>query len=544
MAPDAAAAARLFAADPAGTGIRLRCPAGPERDAFLALLRSLLPAGAPWRRVPLQIADDRLLGGVDLAATLAAGRPVESRGLLTEAEGGVVVLAMAERLPGATAAKITAAMDAGARFGVIALDEGGEDEQPPAGLLDRLAFVVTLVMPGLEPGIHGVQPPPASDGVTPSAPGSSPGMTCIEILCAVAAQLGIASIRAPLLALRAARAAAALAGRAEPAEADLTLAVRLVLAPRATRLPEPAEQEAEPEPDENPDPGESTKPLEDRVVEAARAAIPAGLLAQLAAGTMRTRTPGKAGALGRSGRRGRPAGVRTGDPRRGDRLNLIETLRAAAPWQGLRRKPGGACIAVRPSDFRVTRVKPRSETTTIFVVDASGSAALARLGEAKGAVELLLAECYVRRDRVAVLAFRGKTVEVLLPPTRSLVRAKRSLAGLPGGGGTPLASALDAGAAMAGDVRRRGGTPTLVLLTDGRANVARDGTGGRARAEADAVAAAKLLRAGAFRTLLVDTSPRPHAPTERLAAQMGARYVPLPYADSAAISRTVMEANR
>ena len=71
-----------------------------------------------------------------------------------------------------------------------------------------------------------------------------------------------------------------------------------------------------------------------------------------------------------------------------------------------------------------------------------GILVLADVGER--AVELLLADCYVRRDEVAVIAFRGKGAELLLPPTRSLVRAKRALAGLPGGGGTPLAHALEA----------------------------------------------------------------------------------------------------
>ena len=130
------------------------------------------------------------------------------------------------------------------------------------------------------------------------------------------------------------------------------------------------------------------------------------------------------------------------------------------------------------------------------MVDASGSAALNRLGEAKGAVELLLAECYARRDQVALLAFRGRAAELLLPPTSSLVRAKRSLSALPGGGGTPLAAGLDAALAAAAAERRRGRTPTVVLLTDGRANVARDGAGDRARAEADALAAARARARG------------------------------------------------
>jgi len=176
------------------------------------------------------------------------------------------------------------------------------------------------------------------------------------------------------------------------------------------------------------------------------------------------------------------------------------------------------------------------------VVDASGSQAFNRLAEAKGAVELLLADCYVRRDRVAVLAFRGTAAQVLLPPTRSLVRAKRSLAGLPGGGGTPLAAGIDAGFVMADGIRRRGGTPTIVLLTDGRANVAQDGKGGRARADADAVAAARQVRAARLTALLVDTSPRPHPASQRLAAEMDARYVPLPYADAAALTRAVRAA--
>ena len=137
-------------------------------------------------------------------------------------------------------------------------------------------------------------------------------------------------------------------------------------------------------------------------------------------------------------------------------------------------------ILIRKDDFRIARFKQRSETTTIFVVDASGSAALHRLAEAKGAVELLLADCYVRRDQVALIAFRGISAELLLPPTRSLARAKRSLAGLPGGGGTPLAAGLDAAFALADLILRKGQTPTVILLTDGRANVARDGGAGTA----------------------------------------------------------------
>jgi len=153
-------AAALFAVDPVGLGgVVLRSSAGAPRERWLAQLRDLLPADTPWRRVPAHIDDDRLLGGLDLAATLQAGRPVAQRGLLAEADGGVVLLAMAERLRAGTAAALAAAIDAQAvvterqgigtrqasRLGVVALDEGlADDERVPARLRERLAFHVTL----------------------------------------------------------------------------------------------------------------------------------------------------------------------------------------------------------------------------------------------------------------------------------------------------------------------------------------------------------------------------------------------------------------
>jgi magnesium chelatase subunit D len=239
--------------------------------------------------------------------------------------------------------------------------------------------------------------------------------------------------------------------------------------------------------------------------------------------------------------------VRRGAPRGGARLNVLETLRAAAPWQRLRSRKTGADrnarVIVLREDFRINRFKHRSQTTTIFVVDASGSSAAHRLAEAKGAVELLLADCYVRRDQVALIAFRRQGADLLLPPTRSLVRAKRSLAGLPGGGGTPLAAGIDAAVALAEAVRRRGETPIVVLLTDGRANIARDGTSDRPRAIADSLAAASTARGAALTTLVVDTSPRPEPHAGQLAVALGARYLPLPRADAHVLSTAVRSAS-
>lgn len=573
----------LFAIDPTGLGgVRVRAQAGPVRDAWLALLQSLLQ-GRAWKRMPAAIGDDRLLGGLDLPATLAAGRAVLQPGLLVEADGGVLVLAMAERLPPATAARVAQAMDTGsvtiardgldlqrrARFGVVALDEASGDDEPLAAALhDRFAFDLDLraISPRVCMNDQLQQMAQASSGDLDAAREGLSAVTLpvplMEALCGTALALGVDSMRASLLAVAAARASAALDGNVTAADDDARMAAALVLAPRATRLPPPpepeqsAEQAAEPPPEagaeasqDRPPPPAGDAALDDTVLEAAKAAMPAGLLSQLLTGAALQRTrqtsAGKAGAAQRGGQRGRPIGSRRGSPVQGQRLHLIDTLRAAAPWQRLRRALQPTAVArvlVRPDDFHVARLRQKTATTTLFVVDASGSSALHRLAEAKGAVELLLADCYVRRDQVALIAFRGREAELLLPPTRSLVRVKRSLSGLPGGGGTPLATALDAAALLADSLQRKGQSPLVVLLTDGRANVARDGSGGRERAQSDALEQARRLALLQAPLLLIDTSPKPQREAAELAHAMRARYLPLPHAGAAAVSHVVQQA--
>jgi magnesium chelatase subunit D len=574
---NACEAAAIFAVDPAGVGgVSLRALAGPARDRWMALLRSLLPADTLLRRVPLHIRDERLLGGLDLAATLRAGRPVAEQGLLAEADGHVLVLAMAERLTTGAAARLTASLDQGEvvlerdglalrrplRAGVVALDEAiADDEAPPAALLDRLAFHVDLT--GIAISGLDVIGPDAADIADARVllPQVRVEADSIEALCATTLALGIGSARAALLALRVARIAAALDGRDLVNTEDAALAARLVFASRATRLPnaEPAEappSEEDPAPDDPPPPDDSDAgedgepeappvPPEDLVLAAAQAAIPAGLLAQLTSNAMsagRQRTPGRAGASQASRLRGRPIGVTRGELKAGVHLNLVETLRAAAPWQRLRQAhaaPGAARVKVRGDDVRVTRFRQRARTTTIFVVDASGSSALQRLAEAKGAVELMLADCYVRRDQVAVIGFRKTSADLLVPPTSSLVRAKRSLAGLPGGGTTPLACGIEAALALADAVGRKGDTPVIILLTDGQANITREGTQGRPKAQSDALSAARAIKAAGIRSILLDTSPRSQPLARGLADAMGARYVALPAANAATMAKAV-----
>lgn len=564
---DALLAAKLFAIDPVGlAGIVVKGGPGPLRDRWQAALAAFFPSGTPFRRMPPAIADDRLLGGVDLLASLALGKPVLQRGLLAETDGGIVVIPMAERLDAGGAARIAAVLDSGevrlerdgvagllpARLGVVAFDESREEERVPEALTERLAFHIDL--DGLAAGQFQAQDHNdlrrARDFWSRV---QSLSISHLEALAAAAASFGISSVRPVLLAARAARAAAALAQSEAIAEEHVLLAARLVLAPRAIMAPEsesppeqPEEQNRQEEEREQKqdDPPEGMGDLQQMVLEAVAAALPPGLLDQLRSGTapMGRRGAGSgAGAQRRMLHRGRPAGCRPGMPRPG-RLAVIDTLRAAAPWQKLRREESGGspgAVLLRREDFRIRRFVQRRDATIVFCVDASGSAAFHRLAEAKGAVELLLAEAYAARTHVALVSFRGQSAEILLPPTRSLSRAKRLLNHLPGGGGTPLASGIDAAMEVALIERSKGRDPLLILLTDGRANIARDGSLSRTTAMAEAELSASTVRASRLRAVFIDTSPR-HVPgAAPLAAIMQARYVALPYVDAASVRDAV-----
>jgi magnesium chelatase subunit D len=591
---DVAIAAALFAVDPAGLGgVVLRGGPGPDRDRAVSRLRELVPAASPWIRVPLHVTEDRLIGGVALAETLRSGRLIVERGVLAAANGGVVVLPMAERLGGEVTSRVCAALDRGelpverdhvsavarCRIGVVALDEGIDEERIPAALSERLALRVATDSPDARTPFDADLGPDACERARTLLPRVSTPDAIIEALAAAAFALGIASSRAPLLAARAARAHAALRGRPRVEDEDAAVAARLVLGPRASRRPdesdgEPAASEPRESPDDDPESrgAEAPEPPEDGgrddsgdlgvdrapqnvVLEAAKTGIPPGLLDALGGGRDRgasARSGGKSGAARVSTKSGRPMGARAASPRDGERLHVVETLRAAAPWQPLRGREAAQALRrapldgersrrllVRKEDFRVRQFQERAETCVIFCVDASGSSALQRLAEAKGAVEQVLADCYVRRDQVALVAFRLTSAELLVPPTRSLARVRRCLADMAGGGGTPLACGLDAALALALDARRRGRTPLLVVMTDGRANVARNGAGGSIAPLQDALGSARAVRASGVRALFIDTAPRPRPEAKQLAKEMAAKHLPLPYLDAKGISREV-----
>ncbi|MFN7641077.1 MAG: magnesium chelatase subunit D [bacterium] len=575
-------------------GICLHAPHGPVRERWLAELGGL---GLPLVKVPGSVDSERLLGGIDLSLTRQTGRLHWQAGLLQQADRGLVCLPMAERFAPALVAPLVQVMEtrqvqaaqalpAAARFGVVALDESLPDEPGVhASLRERLG--IWLDLQALAPSDLEDLQRHASTGVQPGAD-TAPQAAALEsadreaararlaqmqssdaqlhALCSAALALGITSLRVPSLALQVAGAHAALMDRTALEEEDLGFAARCVLAPRATQWPAdspdaPAEQDsgddspAPPQSEEAPPPFEDCPPeadspasepsvqeLQELLVAAALASLPAHMLDALM--TRQAAACGKT--AGRSGQtragqlRGRPLPPRPGRPGGQAWLHVLATLRAAAPRQRLRhRADPRQRVAIRAEDFHVHRYQQRASTCVILALDASGSAALQRLAEAKGAVELLLQQSYARRDSVCIVAFRGAQAQLLLPMTRSLVRARRAMIGLPGGGGTPLAMALQLAQEQAALMQRQGITPLLVVLSDGRANVSLQGIGGRAQAQADALTCARAWRLGGHRALWIDTSAQPDPQAQALAASMAASYLPMPQVQAQRVAHAV-----
>ena len=389
----------------------------------------------------------------------------------------------------------------------------------------------------------------------------------MHALCAAAWGLGIGSLRVPSLALRVACGHAALNGRQTLDTEDLSFAARCVLAPRATQWPTDSSdtssedntkdnaedntetEESPPVPpqkpeaptaenaeenanDQAPAPAEPTaEDLQEMVVAAALASLPPHMLDALLTrqGATGHNTAGRSGQQRAGSQRGRPLPPRPGRPGGQARLHVLATLRAAAPKQRLRQTHNTGRVAIRGEDFHIQRYQQRTSSCLILALDASGSAALQRLAEAKGAVELLLQQSYARRDSVCIVSFRGAQAQLLLPMTRSLVRAKRAMTGLPGGGGTPLAGALKMAHEQAAQLQRQGVTPILVVLSDGRANVTLQGLGGRTQAQTDAHNWGQQWRLSGHRALWIDTSMQPDAQAQQLANTMGASYLPMPH---------------
>ncbi|TLM99110.1 MAG: VWA domain-containing protein, partial [Actinobacteria bacterium] len=217
------------------------------------------------------------------------------------------------------------------------------------------------------------------------------------------------------------------------------------------------------------------------------------------------------------------------------------TIRAAATSGSPSGSTCDLAVEVGPDDVR-SKVRMRKVGASIvFCVDASGSmGASKRISAVKAAVLDLLVDAYQRRDRVALVSFRGDRADVVLAPTASVELANLKLKNLPSGGATPLAHGILRSLDLLESERRRqpGTVPWLVLLTDGRANVGLAGGLG----SDDAKAAAVRLAAAKVHTIVIDTSAGGESsPARELARMSGGEYVRLASVDERTLAKAVRE---
>jgi magnesium chelatase subunit D len=238
--------------------------------------------------------------------------------------------------------------------------------------------------------------------------------------------------------------------------------------------------------------------------------------------------------------RGRYAGASL-QPERGARSVAVDaTLRAAATRLS---RTDDAARSLDADELRFKRFKGKAGTLFVFLVDASGSMALNRIGQAKGALARLLRRSYVDRDRVALISFRGRDAQVLLAPSASVSRARRLLDEMSVGGGSPLAAGLARSLEVARRAKDAGAQRIrLVVFTDGRANVPLadedkpstnvlpSNAARKARIADEVARLGASLRAACAGSLVIDTQARftSGGEGEFLAGALGARYLRLP----------------
>jgi len=588
----------LLAVDPSLGGVVIPSAVGSGKSTLARAFADILPEGTPFVDLPLNVTEDRLIGGVDLEATLATGQRVVQHGVLSRAHKGVLYVDSLSLLDSSAVSHI---MDAMSR-GVVLVEREGLSEVHPAdfmlvgtydpsdgevrmGLLDRIGIIVPFAtqndyrarkkIVSIVLGIRDAEDTQDElrmlRGLIEAAREqlSHVSMTKEQIkgLIQTAISLGVEGNRVDIFTIRCAIASAALAQRTEVDDEDLKLAVKLVLVPRATRMPEreateeemqapdePPEEEAPETEDENAPPDEpdadadeeqeeTPDMIEELMMDALETELPDNILNISLASKKKAKSGSRGEAL--NNRRGRFVRAQEGEMKSG-KVALIPTLISAAPWQKTRKaekeKKGikTGALVINKEDVKIKKFRDKSGTLFIFMVDASGSMALNRMRQAKGAVASLLQNAYVHRDQVALISFRGKQAQVLLPPSQSVDRAKRELDVLPTGGGTPLASALITAWETAKQARTKGISQIMfVLITDGRGNIplaaAYDPTAEKApkeELEKEIEAIALTIQADGVASIVVDTQmnylSRGEAP--KLAQKLGGRYFYLPNA--------------
>ncbi|BCI82115.1 hypothetical protein MTY66_37400 [Mycolicibacterium sp. TY66] len=577
----------LCAVRPDIGGVLIRGEKGTAKSTAvrgLAKVLAAVDADARLVELPIGATEDRVVGSIDLQKVLRDGEHAFSPGLLARAHGGVLYVDEVNLLHDHLVDVLLDAAAMGrvhierdgvshsheARFMLVGTMNPEEGELRPQ-LLDRFGLTVDVYASrdvdvrvevirrrmSYEADPAGFAERYAVDDAELAgriakarAAVASVSLPDNELrrIAALCAAFDVDGMRADLVVARTAVAHAAWRGASAVDAEDVRVAAELALPHRRRRDPfddpglDPqqlddamaqaeAEAQSQPEPDPESDPpgGGVSADSSEEAAPQGNSAGPGSASRPSAppSATFRTRAlvvPGVGeGAPGRRSRARNRTGTpisATDDAQAGHGVHVFGTLLAAAD-----RRPQAGRLQVAPTDVRHAIREGREGNLVIFVVDASGSmAARDRMSAVSGATLSLLRDAYQRRDKVAVVTFRGAEAALLLPPTSSVHIASRRLARFDTGGKTPLAQGLLAArdVVLREKTRDRARRPLVVVLTDGRATGGPDPLG-RTRT------AAGLLVAEGAAAVVVDceTSYIRLGLAQQLAGQLGAPAVQL-----------------
>ena len=539
--------------DPSLGSLSIKANYSTVREAFLSNLFALLRPNGLKKIYPFQNPTD-FAKSINMMDTLTFGIPKYNDDIFSS-HNIALILTNTEKMEKGLATFLREKIKNNANKFFIALDESESNEIPNANLSEYLNFSINL------DGIRYRDLKKVSINRKKIAEARENLVTVevnkkiLDYLVASAEMFSVSNMHTVFSTLKVAKSLCAYKGNKSVSREDINLAISLSMIHKAKQIPEfqQEEKEAATEQEQSRDDNESkanNSELNNKdkkmLIDALKISLPSNLIESLLSKNSQNINLGESAGSGEKNNNfsaGRPIPSINRKYSSDKRIDLIATLTKAIPWQKLRSSSGtkNRKIIIYPQDIMIKRFEKQSERLLIFLVDASGSNAIGRLAEAKGAIEILLSDAYAKRDNVALISFSGLKADPLLLPTKSLVTAKKKLSSLPGGGATPLANGLLEAFNMAEAARPRNITPIIILLSDGRGNMSLDGVGDRVKSIKDTKYVASLIKRNAINNIFIDTSRRKTQMADELARELNGHYFQLPMANSGTISKAVQQ---